>query len=321
MKKTSYLTLIFLAANCIFAQTNAAEHEWKATLKVVDENGSPVAGANVGVGYYIGNTSKRIDGLTDTNGIFVAAHSANTSGYAVYDLAFIVEKTGYYRTWQKQDLGVNYDTAKWNPNMTIVLEKIINPIPMYARRAQIEIPVVDKPVGFDLVESDWVAPYGKGKQSDIIFMTTRRWDSRHDFDAAVKITFPDSGDGLLVASVPPVVGSAGPRMPVMAPLEGYIAEQQVRLSNTPANGWKGNDGDKQNYYIRVRTVLAPNGDVKSALYGKIYGGFTLDPINSKTTLILFTYYLNPTLNSRNVEFNPGKNLFQGLPFIEQVKEP
>jgi hypothetical protein len=32
---------------------------------------------------------------------------------------------------------------------------------MYARRAQIEIPAVDKPVGFDLVECDWEEPLGK----------------------------------------------------------------------------------------------------------------------------------------------------------------
>jgi hypothetical protein len=44
-------------------------------------------------------------------------------------------------------------------------------------------------------------------------------------------------------------------------------------------------------------VLDENGNIKSALYGKIYGGFEN-----------FQYYLNPTPNDRNVEFDPDHNL-------------
>ncbi len=51
------------------------------------------------------------------------------------------------------------------------------------------------------------------------------------------------------------------------------------------------------YFFRVRTVLDEKGRVKSALYGKIYGDF-----NS------FYYYLNPTPNDTNIEFDPNQNL-------------
>ncbi len=80
------------------------------------------------------------------------------------------------------------------------------------------------------------------------------------------------------------------RLSAKAPSEGYVPEFSKGLSHTPGNGWKDNerDGNKeQNYYFRVRTVLDEQGNVKSALYGKIYGDFALDPINSKTTWILF----------------------------------
>ena len=53
-----------------------------------------------------------------------------------------------------------------------------------------------------------------------------------------------------------------------------------------------------------------DGNVKSALYGKIYGGF-----------MQFRYYLNPTPNDRNVEFDPKQNLLQGLKPTEQVTAP
>lgn len=42
------------------------------------------------------------------------------------------------------------------------------------------------------------------------------------------------------------------------------------------------------------------GNIISAQYGKIYGDF-----------LAFTYYLNPSPNDRNVEFDPDQNLFGG----------
>jgi len=320
MKKLICLSFIVLTTNCVFAQTNAEEHQWRVTLKVVDEGGNPVAGANAGVGYYTYDSQPaRIDGITDTNGIFTALHSAVPS-ISGLDLGFRVEKQGHYTTWIKYDLGAGYDSDKWNTIQTLILKKVVHPIPMYARRAQIEVPVLDKQIGFDLEKYDWIAPYGIGEYSDIVFEAHRRWVSRHDFDATVKISFPNSGDGLLAVSVPPVQGSTGPKVPVSTPLNSYVPELQIGLGNTPIGGWK-DDNKNGNYYFRVRTFLDSNGNVKSTLYGKIYGGFTLDPINSKTTFILFTYYLNPTPNDQNVEFDPNRNLFQGLPFIERVKEP
>jgi hypothetical protein len=61
-----------------------------------------------------------------------------------------------------------------------------------------------------------------------------------------------------------------------------------------------NYDDKTNYFFRVRTVMDEKGDVKSAFYGKIYGDF-----------LQFTYYLNPTPNSLNMEFDTHQNLLKG----------
>jgi hypothetical protein len=76
------------------------------------------------------------------------------------------------------------------------------------------------------------------------------------------------------------------------------------------------------YFVRVRTILDENGNVKSALYGKIRGDIDLY-VGTKAPQagLGFVYYLNPESNSRNVEFDPGQNLFKNLPFIQQVKKP
>ncbi len=57
-------------------------------------------------------------------------------------------------------------------------------------------------------------------------------------------------------------------------------------------------------------ALDEHGNVKSALYGKIYGDF-----------MQFVYYLNPGANDRNVEFDPKHNLLTGLRSSEEVTRP
>jgi hypothetical protein len=311
MKTFLILMLAMSTAGCAFGQAEVGvPHEWTATIKVVDDNGQPVEGANVSVSYSLtlveaqneGKDWDEIKGLTDMNGAFSSSHTDRS-----WSLGIDVQKSGYYpvhisyQLYVPGQLDANTVTKNRNSIFNIVLKKIGHPIPMYARMAQIEIPALDQPIGFDLIEYDWVAPYGKGKQSDIIFEAHKRWVSRFDFDANLKITFPNSGDGLI--AVPPLGQvSGGPQLPVMAPLSGYTLEYECELSDTPAAKWKDNRKD-QNYFFCVRTA-------SGALYGKIYGDFTLDPINSKTTWILFTYYLNPTPNDRNVEFDPKHNLFK-----------
>jgi hypothetical protein len=191
---------------------------------------------------------------------------------------------------------------------------------MYARKARIQIPEIGKPIGFDLMVGDWVAPYGAGVRSDFIFLATRRWASRSDFDCTIKLSFQNTSDGLVPISTPIDQGSEL-RLSAIAPEAEYKADISKDLSHTPSKGWHKDENREQNYYFRVRTVLDDEGAVKSALYGKIYDDFVLDPINSKTTWILFTYYLNPVPNSRNVEFDPHEDLFRNLPDQEQVSAP
>ena len=76
----------------------------------------------------------------------------------------------------------------------------------------------------------------------------------------------------------------------------------------------------QKYFFRVRTKKDDQGKIVSALYGKIYGDINFDFFSPKT-IVAFTYYLNPELNSRNMEFDPKQNLFKNLPSLEQVSAP
>lgn len=310
--------ILILTSVCVFGQARPGEYPWSITLKIVDGLGQPVDAAKVQIGYMQG---KQAEGLTDTNGIFSAMRTDRS-----WELGIRVQKEGYYSSYISYNLYLpgqfNEQKVATNRNATLmlILKKIGKPISMYAQKVKMEIPEVGKPIGFDLMLADWVAPYGKGLQSDFVFQVQRRWVSRNDFDSTVKVMFTHQGDGLNPVSIPSNQGSEL-RMFATAPVDNYISELSKSLSHTPENGWKNGKDEDQNYYFRVRTAIDDRGNIVSARYGKIYGDFDIDPINSKTAWIIFTYYFNPTPNSRNVEFDPKQNLFENLKFDEWVKAP
>jgi hypothetical protein len=298
MKKFFFLALLILAVDCGLAQTSPDEHEWMATIKVVDENDLPVAKASVKVGYYIKNTSVEIKGTTDTNGIFTARRATSTLNYVEYKLALEVEKEGYYGTRSTCDLGLPYDVVKWNPTITLPLKKVGKPIAMYAKSTTyIVFPAFNQPVGYDLTAGDWVAPYGNGANTDFIF-TENHLDSKSGY--TFTISFPNPGDGIQGFAMSESEKGSGFHSQHEAPVDGYEPKyEQTHMHDA-----------NRVYYFRVRTVLDHQGNVTSAYYGKIYGDF-----------MQFTYYLNPTPNDRNIEFDPKQNLLGGLKSFERVSTP
>ncbi len=208
---------------------------------------------------------------------------------------------------------MSYDPTRWNLTPTWVLKRIRQPIAMYAKSVNLGLPVIGDAVGYDMTVGDWVAPYGSGKDSHILFTGNLDKRSERDFDYELTVSFPNPGDGIQEFSVPqtrfPNHGSAL-RSAHAAPPDGYQPMWVQRRTRSPGKPEQNNIDPNRNYYFRVNTVLDENGNVKSALYGKIYGDF-----------MQFRYYLNPTPNDRNVEFNPKRNLLKEVKPTEQVSEP
>src|SRR5688572_30536869 len=145
--------------------------EAKISIKVIEEGRTPVTNAEVGIGFevmstkYFGNETVPVSGKTNLAGEFTGSALGDRS------LGFTVKKSGYYPTTGTYSFkeAVANKWQPWNPTLEVVLRRIGSPAPMYARRLRAEIPVVDEPIGFDLVLSDWVAPYGKGTTADFVF--------------------------------------------------------------------------------------------------------------------------------------------------------
>lgn len=303
------------------AQSNAS-----VTVHVKDPDGRPIANASAGVAFEVpkesglGTRPDSKEGLTDETGLFVA--SGSTSSPLV---SYGAEKKGFYLT---TNLKMEFDRKEggrwqpWNPTLEVVLKPIVRPIPMYAKCARVEVPDVGKPIGYDLIMSDWVAPYGAGKVSDFLFEVSRQFVSRNDFDCSLTVTFSNKGDGLHQIRVPGrVVQGSRLRLPYLAPENGYESKIVSRISKTPTGPQVQDAQEDMNYFFRVRTKHDSGGNITSTQYGKIHGDFRLYPTDSKTCLVVFTYYLNPTANDQNVEFDTARNLFGELPPLEHVSRP
>lgn len=236
-----------------------------------------------------------------------------------------VTKAGHYKTYGgrylfKEKKGSQWEP--WNPTVELVLKPILKPIPMYARKVEmLRVPVVGQPVGFDLVASDWVAPHGKGSVSDLIFTLQKTFvDVEKPFEASLTITFANEDDGIQPTIAAPHVGSEL-RLPRFAPEAGYESKLVKSTSRAAVNQMivPANKEDL-NYFFRVRTVKKDK-KIVSTNYGKIDRDIDFDIINSDTALLFFTYYLNPTPNDRNMEFDLKRNLLKGLKDAETVTNP
>jgi hypothetical protein len=296
-------TLTVLNNTCAFGQAPAlpaqfGPHSWTATVKVIGEDGNSIVGAIVAFQYTIPTppssgepTYGEVKGVTDTNGMFTASHTDSS-----WDLGVVADKSGYYTTHIGHQF--YFDEKNRHPSFTLLLKKNGKPIAMYAKQIDsITFPEFNKAIGYDLMAGDWVAPYGKGANTDFLF-TENHADAKSGYTFTV--SFPHPGDGIQGFSRDWSLGVNGLQSLHEAPIDGYQPKyEQTQMPNP-----------NRIYYFRVRTKLDENGNVVSAHYGKIYGDF-----------MQFRYYFNPTPNDRNIEYDPKQNLLGGLQSFEQVTAP
>jgi hypothetical protein len=298
----------------------------KVTVKVVDESGMPIEGAMAGVGFAEprsenGDEGFWKSGLTDENGLFTTSRST------IFHISYGAKKNGYYPTGLEYDFkGVDgipmfRHWQPWNPILTVVLKKKINPKSLYVRdktyhtgiEDYLTLPELGRMIGFDLEKNDWVVPYGLGVHSDFIFEMRGSKTAYRHFDYTLSLTFSNDGDGIVPVSAPPRFGSLL-RLPHEAPKSGYQSSLEQRLARTPEFYIHEEFPEDRNYFFRVRTEKDENGNIVSALYGKIHGN-----IRFKGKQIGFLYYLNPIPNDRNLEFDNTRNLFKGLDYSSTLR--
>ena len=317
------LFLFIFSSNSVFAFEFAKA---KATIKVVDENGLAVSNARIMGGFFnvkVASGGVNFKGVTDTNG------ECSVTGQTHGEFSYGIEKEGYYssegryREWMARRGKIEWGKWQpWNPVVTQMIRKIINPIPMYARMIEMKIPEENVNVGFDLLTGDWISPYGSGQRGDLFFKLSRRITTKDDYEGVLELTFTNLYDGIVANDINFMQSSF--RLPRYALESGYQNKWSYMQAKNPQRGYYGATGlgEDKSYFFRVRSTLDDKGQLKESLYGKINGEIRIQGITrSDGVKVIFKYYLNPTPNDRNMEFDPKQNLFKNLKSTEEINVP
>ena len=212
----------------------------------------------------------------------------------------------------------------WRPTdlvITAALYKIERPVPLFVRRTVLGNgqPIADRVQGlfaYDLIKAAWLPPLGNGEHADIIFERMQR----EDFGEAVNPLRPEfkgksyketvvarfTGEDNGIIEVKP-----NPNASLMirtAPELGYGASYVLWHSVDSCNQHHESTDKNRHFCFRIRTRRNEKREIVESYYGKIYGD--IRPVSDKKNLygVTFLYYLNPTPNDSNLEWDRKNNL-------------
>lgn len=354
--KRIQLILIVCLLNCLYANASldpAFRKETELMLTVVDDNGNAIEGVDYWVWY--GNPfapngeGYEFIGETDKEGKLF------TKAVGPFGVTVRLEKEGFYSYGVRPAKDYRILPQPKKHEETITLRQVLNPVPLHALfNGGGKIPVQNEWIGYDFEQGDWLEPYGKGKQADILFRYQSKFTGfreayaddldgtredikrrserigevfteeafRHEIGkwyGILEIAFPSKKEGIIKVEEA-FVPQNQLHMPHKAPKEGYQPTHRLETVNysNPEKTHYMKLPDDIGFFLQTRVVLDDQGEIKSANYAKIYGEFSFDPRGK----VSFYYYYNPTPNERNLEFDPEYNLFpEGTPGTFNIALP
>jgi len=292
----------------------------KVTFRIVDHHGKPIEDAKVRITLYrrsrlTGNRKTVVlHELSDENGL-VKIQGKTTAKFILW-----VRKDGYYETGyhyalndHPQPLLEDGRWLPWDSTVDVLLKPKLNPVSMYIKSIERkEIPLFGKPVGYDLEVADWVAPFGKGKVTDLSFTFTGYLEDYWTGGSELVVSASGPGAGIQILKKDMVSDF---KSVYQAPLDGYEKQIQFYEEQTKEEGFIRRKQLEDDEYLvfRTRTKVDEDGNLVEACYGKIYpplefGPFQMNHEKSKGK-IDFRFYFNPH-GTRNLEHVWDKNLFK-----------
>lgn len=304
-----------------FPMVEALEKQARVRLQVVDEADRPVPQARVLL--FLRGLSEAEDEVLElkANAAGLIQHKGWSKGDYLDGILVISKTPGYYESRLKQPV----DLTDREFDLRLKMRKIGQPIAMYAKKVELELPEQRREIGFDFEKGDWVKPYGKGEVADCTFIGTKHFEDQDHFETSVVMSFPSDLAGMLPdpAQKNKAIQLSKFKTSRMAPLKGYQHTFNLISRWDGENRQKGSTGIA-NWMFRSRVVAGEDGELKSCHYGKIVDGVDVarrSGYPDGNPIITFTYYFNPTPNDRNLEFDPRQNLFKDLRALEEVSAP
>lgn len=149
---------------------------------------------------------------------------------------------------------------------------------------------------YDCLKADWLPPDGEGLKADMEF-SLQRYNKNGKTYAWFSIRFINPHDGFEEVTEYYADSMRIREAPAMKNLQN-----QLDFIEELHDGFPTHFPPLKNYAFRVRTQQTPSGELLSAYYGKLYNAFTFNYVKDYWACD-FEYYLNPTPNDRNLEYN------------------
>ena len=249
----------------------------KECFRVIDQEGNPVVGANFRGAFVLDSWDdyQLVEGNSNTNGEFVL------QGRAKDRLHYQITKDGYYATsgdvlylCTKADPAVV--EGKWQPfgeKRTVVLKRILNPIPIDRRGAvrDFPVPAYDVWLGFDFERVAFVAPHGEGKVADVLMRFALYKPSDVEYHMTMELSFTNH----------PYAGAYLMKKDSYSEMESvYVADTNAVYDSYFKYSFDRLPGkipvrtrlSSEEYLVfRTRTEVDEKGRLVSVNYGKLHG--------------------------------------------------
>ncbi len=295
----------------------------KFNFKVLDESGNPVHNAKMSMDVLTpsgNNDSHKGYNVTSLKGISDQEGCWSIEGATPETPAVSVRKEGYYDSVVKFTFN-NWKEKpwRWKPYeqcVTLVLRKITNPIPMYAwGMYKLIYPVRESEwVGYDMLQAEWMPPYGKGMTEDLQMCVVCNSGERDNGKvplSVVSIKFLGKHNGVTGIPDQSVCGQSWLKLPYSATRDGYMTQDFI------ISHFVSREGDVEHYamntgttnsFFRIRSRIDKDGCFIEGLYGKIRGLVKIGNGGPNNITLDMDYYVNPTPNDLNMEWDPKCNL-------------
>ena len=284
----------------------------RVVFRVLNDFGAPVPGARVNVFFDMADRGegRRVDGITNTNGICVVEEKT------VGVLKIEVSCDGYYGTKEEIcfiAMGHEHEVknGKWQPweaVKNIVLLPIKNPcaliadMPEWKRTRELK-----KWIGFDLIKYDFVMPYGKGVDTDmeVMFDSDGVWNIKDYTGMALKIRFPEKFAGGYYANKTPGSEYVGV---YQADTNGVFIKEFTFFERVRSRNKRGYATSYERHLfdpskvlvVRSRCKLNEDGTLKTAHYFQL-DGIKFSGDSKRGAALLFLSIYNPLPNDTNLE--------------------
>ena len=299
----------------------ACSQDMEVQVRVVDENGSPIPDAVVGMGWISERAGGTGWGSGAGSGVEIKVdENGFARGRTPRFPSIRVRAEGFYNNSVPGEDKKLVAAIQGKLPLTITLDKIERPSQMYVRKFNRPTPVIGKSFYIDLVSGDYLPPYGSGLRNDVEVLVNQRGEGEN-FDRDVAIKFQESCGVVSYVLRKYGIGSKL-RSPHEAPENGYVANlswgefmhaspavlrefakdpEYIPGTRNPkfiTERFFGSDLDCYVFRVLKESKLPVNG----WFYGKIYGKIAI-----RNDVTSFRYYLNPS-GERSLEWDMKNNL-------------